>query len=142
MNVAEFAGIQVVFPRPAWTLATVAEFARIHVSARRTARTLASATTFALACAVVASAATAQSPPSTICDAEQALLLDESTPLVLRFEISADGKGFRALWHEYVEQLFAYLDQDGDGALAGKELARSNAWRARPSRKGSTPGFS
>ena len=106
-------------------------------------RTIAGPATLAMVCALLASSAMAQptaisQPPAapqpaapTAGDVEQAILLDESRPLVLRFEISADGKGFRALWREFVERLFVYLDQDGDGALAGKEIARSNAWRAR-----------
>lgn len=97
-------------------------------------RNLASAAALAITCVLAARAALAQSPPMSPPppgDVDQALMLDELRPLVLRFEISAEGKGFRAHWHEYVERLFAYLDQDGDGALAGKEIARSNAWRVR-----------
>jgi len=90
----------------------------------------------ALACALLASAVMAQSPPISQTppaagDIEHAILLDESKLLVLRFEISAEGKGYSALRREYVEKLFVYLDQNGDGALAGKEITRSNAWRAR-----------
>lgn len=96
---------------------------------------IASAAALTMACVLAATAALAQSPPMSpppaAGDVEQALLLDELRPLVLRFEIGAEGKGFRAHWREYVERLFAYLDQDSDGALAGKEIARSNAWRAR-----------
>jgi Ca2+-binding EF-hand superfamily protein len=85
-----------------------------------------------MACVLFASSATAQSTvPPVAGDVELAVLLDESGPLVLRFEINADGKGFRALTREYVEQLFVYLDQDADGSLSGKEIARSNAWRTR-----------
>ncbi|HEV3007180.1 MAG TPA: hypothetical protein VGX78_22110, partial [Pirellulales bacterium] len=73
-----------------------------------------------MACLLLASSARAQSTAAPVAgDVELAVLLDESRPLVLRFEISADGKGFHALAREYVERLFVYLDQDADGALAG-----------------------
>ena len=59
-------------------------------------------------CAVLAQPLFAEEPPPAAAgapaagDVEHAVLLDESRPLFLRFGIGADGKGFRALWREYV----------------------------------------
>jgi Ca2+-binding EF-hand superfamily protein len=48
----------------------------------------------------------------------------DAAPELLRLRVEIDGRPFRAAWEEYLDKLFADLDQNGDGALSRAEAAR------------------
>jgi Ca2+-binding EF-hand superfamily protein len=57
-------------------------------------------------------------------DAQDFVYLGEKGPLLLRFHVRIDGKPLVDVWEEFMGKLFAYLDDDGDGALSKTEAAR------------------
>src|SRR5262249_20432989 len=48
-------------------------------------------------------------------------------PLLVRLHIQIDGKPFSIAWDRYIEDLFDYLDRDGDGILSKEEGERAPA---------------
>lgn len=76
-----------------------------------------------LVAALVSCLAADATPPAA---AVQELVFFGSTrPLRIRLQIHVDGKPFRAAWDAYLDQLFSYLDQDGDGVLNQEEAERA-----------------
>jgi Ca2+-binding EF-hand superfamily protein len=55
------------------------------------------------------------------------VLLGETGPLLVRLHIQIDGKPFSLAWDRYIEDLFDYLDRDGDGILSKEEGERAPA---------------
>jgi Ca2+-binding EF-hand superfamily protein len=50
------------------------------------------------------------------------VFLSKSGPLVIRFDIRADGKPLETAWNEFVDYVFKYADTDGDGVLSREEV--------------------
>jgi len=53
------------------------------------------------------------------------IFLDERRPVLIRLDITLDGRPFNTLWDEYIQELFDYLDIDGDGVLSATEARRA-----------------
>jgi Ca2+-binding EF-hand superfamily protein len=60
-------------------------------------------------------------------DAQDALLLADAGPVLLRLHVRIDGRPAAAAWNRYLDRLFADLDRDGDGFLSKAEAARAPA---------------
>ncbi len=60
-------------------------------------------------------------PPDTRPGPQDVVFLSGSGPLVVRFEIRADGKPLQTAWEEFVDYVFKYADTDGDGVLSRAE---------------------
>jgi Ca2+-binding EF-hand superfamily protein len=48
-------------------------------------------------------------------------------PVLIRFRVQVDGRGFRTAWDEFVGRLYDYLDTNGDRVLTAQE-ARPGRW--------------
>jgi Ca2+-binding EF-hand superfamily protein len=60
-------------------------------------------------------------------DAQDALLLADAGPVLLRLHVRIDGRPVSAAWQHYLDRLFADLDRDGNGVLSMTEAARAPA---------------
>jgi Ca2+-binding EF-hand superfamily protein len=60
-------------------------------------------------------------------DAQDALVLADAGPVLLRLHVRIDGRPVAAAWNRYLDRLFADLDRDGDGFLSKPEAARAPA---------------
>jgi Ca2+-binding EF-hand superfamily protein len=60
-------------------------------------------------------------------EAQDLVFLGETGPLLVRLHIRIDGKPFSLAWDRYIEDLFDYLDRDGDGILSKEEGERAPA---------------
>jgi Ca2+-binding EF-hand superfamily protein len=60
-------------------------------------------------------------------DTQDLVFLGETGPLLVRLGIQIDGKPFSLAWDRYIEDLFDYLDRDGDGILSKEEGERAPA---------------
>src|SRR5438309_2009218 len=80
-----------------------------------------------LGCWALAAAPDAK-PPGADNDVQDAVLLADGRPVLLRLHIVVDGKPFRAAHREaldgYLAALFKQLDADGDGLLSEEEARR------------------
>ncbi len=56
-------------------------------------------------------------------DARDLVLFLDSRPYLIRLHLQVEGRSFQDSWEGTVEQLFRYLDVDGDGVLSPKEAA-------------------
>ena len=56
-------------------------------------------------------------------DARDLVLFLDSRPYLIRLHLQVEGRSFQDSWEGTVDQLFRYLDVDGDGALSTKEAA-------------------
>jgi Ca2+-binding EF-hand superfamily protein len=57
-------------------------------------------------------------------DVQDFVYLGEKGPVLLRFHVQIDSKPLMDVWEKFMNQLFAYLDLDGDGVLNKEEAAR------------------
>jgi len=57
--------------------------------------------------------------------AQDVLLLGESGPVLLRWQLLIDGQPCSAAWQHYLDKLFADLDRNGDGSLNRPEATRT-----------------
>ncbi len=57
-------------------------------------------------------------------DVQDVVYFAENRPALLRLHILVDGKPFRANFDAFVDQVFRYLDVDGDGVLNEREASR------------------
>src|SRR6516162_4736324 len=60
-------------------------------------------------------------------EVQDLVFLSETGPLLVRLHIQIDGKPFSLAWDRYMEDLFDYLDRDGDGILSKEEGERAPA---------------
>jgi Ca2+-binding EF-hand superfamily protein len=60
-------------------------------------------------------------------EVQDLVFLGETGPLLVRLHIQIDGKPFSLAWDRYIEDLFDYLDRDGDGILSKEEGERAPA---------------
>ena len=51
------------------------------------------------------------------------LYMGEKAPLILRLSVKVDGNNLQQTWREYVDALFARLDNDNDNELSQSEVA-------------------
>ena len=51
--------------------------------------------------------------------------LGDEKPLLIRLEVFNDGKSLEDTWNKFIDQLFKYLDVNGDGVLDKKEAERT-----------------
>ena len=64
-------------------------------------------------------------PPESTKDVQDIVFLGETRPVFLRLHIRVDGEPFQAVWEDYLQSLFEYLDRDGDGILTKEEGERA-----------------
>jgi Ca2+-binding EF-hand superfamily protein len=57
-------------------------------------------------------------------DVQDIVYFAENRPALLRLHIMVDGKPFRNQWEAFIDQVFRYLDVDGDGVLNEREAGR------------------
>jgi Ca2+-binding EF-hand superfamily protein len=93
-------------------------------------RTFAAAAALALAGALAAAGpppATPAAPPGAAPadDAEDFVYLGEGRPVLVRLHPEVDGRPLRAVWEDFVGQVFKYADADGDGVLSRAEAERA-----------------
>jgi Ca2+-binding EF-hand superfamily protein len=60
-------------------------------------------------------------PAALDSDRQDLVYLGETQPVVLRLRLRTGGEPFRAAWDRFLQELFQFLDHDGDGALDKKE---------------------
>jgi Ca2+-binding EF-hand superfamily protein len=58
-------------------------------------------------------------------DEQDLIFFHDSRPFLVRLHLQVDGRPFRALWDDYFDHLFRFLDYDGDDVLSRKELAQA-----------------
>jgi Ca2+-binding EF-hand superfamily protein len=58
-------------------------------------------------------------------DVQDFVLLADTRPVLVRLHVRIDDAPFRAAWDDFMKQLFAYLDVNGDGTLDRSELERA-----------------
>lgn len=56
-------------------------------------------------------------------DAQDFVYLGDNGPVLIRFHVAIDGKPLVEVWEDFMGQLFAYLDRDGDGVLDKNEAS-------------------
>jgi Ca2+-binding EF-hand superfamily protein len=61
-------------------------------------------------------------PPT---DVQDFVLLTDARPVLVRLHVRIDGEPFRAVWYDFMQDLFETLDVNGDGVLDQDELARA-----------------
>jgi Ca2+-binding EF-hand superfamily protein len=66
-----------------------------------------------------------QKAPTLPAAHQNILFLGDAAPELLRLRVEIDGRPFGAAWEEYLDKLFADLDQNGDGVLSRAEAART-----------------
>jgi Ca2+-binding EF-hand superfamily protein len=57
-------------------------------------------------------------------DVQDFILMTDRRPILVRLHVRVDGRPFRAVWQDFMQQLFNYLDIDRDGTLSTDELER------------------
>lgn len=57
-------------------------------------------------------------------DVQDILFLGDERPVIIRFHLLMDGRSFRSRWEEFARKMFAEIDHNGDGQLAGDELSK------------------
>src|SRR5262249_13200561 len=58
-------------------------------------------------------------------EAQDFVFLGESRPVLVRLHVRMDGKSLEAAWNDFMKDVFAYLDVDGDGVLSKAEAERA-----------------
>jgi Ca2+-binding EF-hand superfamily protein len=61
-------------------------------------------------------------PPT---DVQDFVLLTDARPVLVHLHVRIDGEPFRAVWYDFMQDLFEWLDVNGDGVLDQDELARA-----------------
>jgi Ca2+-binding EF-hand superfamily protein len=56
---------------------------------------------------------------------QEFVFLGESRPVLIRLNARVDGKSVHAAWSDFMRDLFAYLDVNGDGVLSKEEAERA-----------------
>jgi hypothetical protein len=84
-------------------------------------RLLATAAAF-LACELIVSTEGAE--PDTK-DFQDFVFLGEARPVFVRLSVQVDGRPVEAAWQQFMQQLFDYLDVNGDGTLGPEEAKRA-----------------
>jgi Ca2+-binding EF-hand superfamily protein len=59
--------------------------------------------------------------------AQDFVFLGEARPVFIRVHARVDGKPVQAVWDDFMNYLFRYLDVNGDGVLSKEEAARAPA---------------
>src|SRR5262249_38279070 len=57
-------------------------------------------------------------------DVQDFVLLGETRPVLVRLHIRIDDRPYSAVWDDFMQHLFSYLDINGDGRLDNDELER------------------
>jgi Ca2+-binding EF-hand superfamily protein len=65
----------------------------------------------------------ADAPRAVPGDAQDLVMFLAERPYLIRLHLQINGRSFRQNWDETIENLFRYLDVNGDGALDEKEIA-------------------
>jgi Ca2+-binding EF-hand superfamily protein len=55
-------------------------------------------------------------------DTQDLVYFHESRPYLIRLHLQEQGRPYQAAWSNYIDNLFTFLDWDGDGALNKEEL--------------------
>jgi Ca2+-binding EF-hand superfamily protein len=58
-------------------------------------------------------------------DVQDVVFFSDTRPVLIRLHVRVDGKPYGAAWEAYVQELFNYLDRNGDGVLGRTEAARA-----------------
>jgi Ca2+-binding EF-hand superfamily protein len=66
-----------------------------------------------------------QPAPETARDVQDLVYLADTGPILIRLHIRVGGKPFRDAWDDFISNLFAYLDLDGNGVLSQAEIDRA-----------------
>jgi Ca2+-binding EF-hand superfamily protein len=88
-------------------------------------------TAAAVALALLPWAAAADDPPPATpqsaggADFQDVVFLRGPRPVLLRLHLRIDGKPFQAVWDDYLDTLFDFLDRDNDGVLNFEEAGRA-----------------
>jgi len=61
---------------------------------------------------------------TSIDDVQDFVFFTDGRPLLVRAHVRVDGQSYRAIWNDYVNRVFKFLDTDGDGVLSAKEIER------------------
>jgi Ca2+-binding EF-hand superfamily protein len=57
-------------------------------------------------------------------DEQELVFLGEARPVLIRMHVRVDGRPVEAAWEDFIKELFAYLDVNGDGVLDKAEAER------------------
>src|SRR5690348_334097 len=63
----------------------------------------------------------AEQPAVVAGDSRDLVMFLDSRPYLIRLHVQVEGRSFQDSWEGTVDQLFRYLDVDGDGVLNSKE---------------------
>lgn len=63
--------------------------------------------------------------PTADDDVQDLVFFADDHPVMVRLHIRVDGKRFGDAWDRYVQELFTFLDRDGDGILSKEEATRA-----------------
>jgi Ca2+-binding EF-hand superfamily protein len=55
-------------------------------------------------------------------EVQDVVFFHESRPYLFRLHLRDDGRPYQAAWSNYIDNLFTFLDWDGDGVLSKQEL--------------------
>src|SRR5262249_37920139 len=81
-----------------------------------------------MACLALSGAGQGVSPapvqPPNASDVQDLVLLADARPMLVRLHIRIDDRPYPAVWHDFIQHLFNYLDINGDGTLDPDELER------------------
>jgi Ca2+-binding EF-hand superfamily protein len=58
-------------------------------------------------------------------DVQDVVFFSDTRPVLIRLHIRVAGRPYSAAWETYAQELFAYLDRDGDGVLNRDEASRA-----------------
>ena len=58
-------------------------------------------------------------------DAQDLVFFSDTRPVLIRLHVRVDGKPYGAAWEAYVQELFNYLDRNGDGVLSKPEATHA-----------------
>lgn len=75
-----------------------------------------------LACGLIVAAEGAEPDAK---DFQDFVFLGEARPVFVRLSVQVDGRPVEAAWRQFMQQLFDYLDVNGDGSLSPEEAKRA-----------------